>query len=72
MEKEFAMKQASKESVIVLANAVAMTTGIVGQLAGSQVAGTIGGTPATQEALTDLVTSHLQKRLSWGPNARKD
>lgn len=72
MEKEFAMKQQSKESVLVTANAVALTTGVIGQLAGSQVAGTIGGSPATQEALTDLVASHIQKRLNWGPNSRKD
>ena len=59
------MKQQSKESVHVVANAVTLVTGIVGNLAGSQVASTIGGNAATQEALSDLVVSHVQKRLGF-------
>jgi hypothetical protein len=67
------MKHQSKESVLVLANAVTVVTGVIGQLAGSQVAGTLGGNPATQEALTDLVASHVQKRLGYEANfLRKD
>lgn len=58
------MKQQSKESVLVLANANTLITGVVGHLAGNQIAGTIGGSQATNTALTDLVASHVQKRLN--------
>ena len=62
------MKQQSKSTVLVLANAVTLATGIVGQLAGSQIAGTIGGNQATKEALNDLVASHIQNRLGFEAN----
>lgn len=58
------MKPQSKQTVIVLANAVTLTTGIVGQLAGKQVAGTIDGNKATNEALSGLVASYIQNRLN--------
>ena len=65
------MKQQSKETVAVLANATALATGIVGQLAGSQIAGTIAGVAATNEALTDLVASHIQNRLTFEANFQR-
>lgn len=71
MEKDFAMKQQSKQSVLVMANAVTLVTGVVGQLAGNQIAGTIGGSKVSNEALTDLVGSHVQSRLNRESNFLK-
>jgi hypothetical protein len=65
------MKQQSKETVLVLANATTLVTGVVGKLAGGQIAGTIGGAKATNEALTDLVGSHIQTTLTTRSSLRK-
>lgn len=59
------MKQQSKETVLVLANAITLVTGIVSHLSGSQIANTLSGSRVTQSAMSDLVASHLQKRLGY-------
>ncbi len=59
------MKQQSKETVLTLANANALVVGIVGNVAGTEVASTLNGNPVTKQALTDLVDSHMRARLNF-------
>lgn len=66
------MKPQSKTTVLVLANAITLTTGIVGQLAGSQIANTIGGNKATNDALSSLVASYIQNRLNVEANFKRE
>lgn len=58
------MKQQSKETVLVLANAVTLAAGVVNQLAGDQVGATVAGSQVTQESLVDLIGSHVQSTLA--------
>lgn len=57
------MKQQSKQTVLALANATTLASGIVGQLMGSRLTNTLGGSPATQKALSELISTHLQKKI---------
>ncbi len=66
------MKSQSKVTVLVLANAITLTSGIVGQLTGSQIANTINGNKATNDALNALVASTIQNRLNVTANFKRE
>lgn len=66
------MQQQSKETVLVLANAITAAVGIVGNLAGGTIGNTLAGTPVTKTALTDLVASHIHNRLNFTATIGKD
>lgn len=64
------MKPQSKKSVTALANAIEVATGVVHEIAGKEVAGTLHGERVTRAALATNVASHLQRRLAKHTSTR--
>ena len=58
------MKTQAKRTVITLANAIELATGVVHEIVGDNVAKTLGGAKATRQQLADYVGSRIQARLS--------
>lgn len=58
------MHPRSKDSVLALANATALATGVVHQVSGGEVSKTLGGHKATRKVLADLVSSRIHAKFS--------
>jgi hypothetical protein len=58
------MKTNSKRTVMSVANAIEVATGVIHQIAGDEVAKTLGGQKATRQALGDLIASRVQARFA--------
>lgn len=58
------MHQRSKETVLALANATALATGIVHSLAGTDVSRTLNGNTATRKVLAAMVASRIHARFA--------
>lgn len=58
------MKSQSQDTVLSLANAIELVTGVVHELLGDQIAATVNGQQATRAALANLVASRIQARFS--------
>lgn len=62
------MKPKSETTVQTLANAITLATAAVHEIAGSEVGGTINGTPITIDALGQLIASRIQARYAKPSN----
>ena len=58
------MKPKSKDTVLALANAIELATGVVHEVSGQEVGTTINGQKATRDALARLCASRIQARFS--------
>ena len=58
------MHSRSQETVLALANATAVATGIVHSLVGTDVSKTINGNTATRKVLAAMVASRIHAKFS--------
>ena len=58
------MKQRSKDTVLALANATAVATGIVHHISGKGVADTLNGSKVSRSVLAGLIASRIHARFS--------
>ena len=58
------MQPQSQSTVMTLANAVVLTTGIVKEISGTEVANTLNGSRLSRAALASLVCSRIHANFS--------
>lgn len=58
------MQQRSRDTVLSLANANALATGIVHQISGTQVANTLNGAKASRVLLANLIASRIHANFA--------
>lgn len=54
----------SKQTVQTIANATALATAVVNQIAGNEVANTLNGSPVNKAALDELIGSRIHANFS--------
>jgi hypothetical protein len=58
------MLKQSKSTVLTIANATALASSIVHEIAGNEVANTLNGKPVNKSALADLIGSRVHANFS--------
>ena len=54
----------SKSTVLAIANATALASGVVLELSGTEVASTLNGSPLSRQALNSLIGSRVHANFS--------
>ena len=54
----------SRSTVVTLANAISLSTGIVKEISGTEVANTLNGSRLSRAALSDLISSRIHANFS--------
>ncbi len=54
----------SKQTVLTIANATALASSIVHEIAGNEVANTLSGAPSNKAAMDDLIGSRIHSQFS--------
>jgi len=54
----------SERTVLTVGNAIVLTTAIVSEIAGNEIANTLSGSELTRAAMHDIIGSHVNKYFS--------